>query len=62
MTSNEIRQKFLGLRPVKNDPQADQLVNNNLSQPKEGLEVAETEEIDKKLGKKQSNSEENQNG
>jgi hypothetical protein len=62
MTSNEIRQKFLGLRPVKDDPQADQLINNNLSQPKEGLEVAETEEIDKKLSKKQSNSEENQNG
>ena len=60
MTSNEIRQ-VIGMKPV-NEPQADQLINNNLSQPKEGLEVAETEEIDKKLGKKSNKSEENQNG
>ena len=43
-TSNEIRQA-IGMKPV-NDPQADQLINNNLSQPKEALEEAETEEID----------------
>ena len=43
-TSNEIRQA-IGMKPV-DDPQADQLVNNNLSQPKEALEEAETEEID----------------
>lgn len=60
MTSNEIRQ-VIGMKPVS-DPQADQLINNNLSQPKEGLEVAETEAIDKKLSKKSNKSEENQNG
>lgn len=38
-TSNEIRQA-IGMKPV-NDPQADQLINNNLSQPKEALETAE---------------------
>lgn len=43
-TSNEIRQA-IGMKPAK-DPQADQLINNNLSQPKEALEEAETEEID----------------
>ena len=43
-TSNEIRQA-MGMKPAK-DPQADQLINNNLSQPKEALEEAETEEID----------------
>lgn len=43
-TSNEIRQA-IGMKPV-DDPQADQLINNNLSQPKEALEEAETEEID----------------
>ena len=52
-TSNEIRQA-IGMKPV-NDPQADQLINNNLSQPKEAMEAAETAEIDKKL----SNTEDN---
>jgi hypothetical protein len=57
-TSNEIRQA-IGMKPV-NDPQADQLINNNLSQPKEELEGAEAVEIDKNLkGKKM---EEIQNG
>lgn len=42
-TSNEIRQA-IGMKPV-DDPQADQLINNNLSQPKEALEEAETKEI-----------------
>lgn len=59
MTSNEVRQG-IGLKPVVGDPQADQLVNHNLSQPKEALEGAETAEIDKNLvGKK---VEEIQNG
>lgn len=49
-TSNEIRQA-IGMKPV-NDPQADQLINNNLSQPKEALETAEA-------GKKLSELEEN---
>jgi hypothetical protein len=44
-TSNEIRQA-IGMKP-SSDPQADQLVNNNLSQPKEVLESAEAAEIDK---------------
>lgn len=57
-TSNEIRQA-IGMKPM-NDPQADQLINNNLSQPKEALETAETEAIDKKMSKKKV--EENQNG
>ena len=57
-TSNEIRQA-IGMKPM-NDPQADQLINNNLSQPKEALERAETAKIDKNLvGNK---TEENQNG
>ena len=57
-TSNEIRQA-IGMKPM-NDPQADQLINNNLSQPKEALEAAETKAIDKKMSKKKV--EENQNG
>lgn len=57
-TSNEIRQA-IGMKPV-NDPQADQLVNNNLSQPKEALEAAETAKIDKSM--KSKKTEENQNG
>lgn len=36
MTSNEIRQK-IGMKP-SNDPKADQLINSNISQPKEELE------------------------
>lgn len=57
-TSNEIRQA-IGMKPM-DDPQADQLINNNLSQPKEQLEKAETAEIDQKIkGKK---VEEIQNG
>ena len=64
MTSNELRQ-VIGMKPVK-DAQADQLINNNLSQPKEAMEAAETAEMDEALiskGKKQVNkSEENQNG
>jgi len=46
-TSNEIRQA-IGMKPM-NDPQADQLINNNLSQPKESLEKAETAEITEKV-------------
>lgn len=49
-TSNEIRQA-IGMKPM-DDPQADQLINNNLSQPKEALEAAETEEIDSKISEK----------
>ena len=48
-TSNEIRQA-IGMKPM-NDPQADQLINNNLSQPKEQLEKAETAEIDEKVAR-----------
>jgi hypothetical protein len=57
-TSNEIRQA-IGMKPM-DDPQADQLVNNNLSQPKEQLEKAETAEIDQKVRRKKV--EEIQNG
>ena len=57
-TSNEIRQA-IGMKPV-DDPQADQLINNNLSQPKEALENAETVEIDQNL--KSKKTEEIQNG
>lgn len=57
-SSNEIRQA-IGMKPV-DDPQADQLVNNNLSQPKEALEAAETAKIDKSV--KSKKTEENQNG
>lgn len=57
-TSNEIRQA-IGMKPM-DDPQADQLVNNNLSQPKEQLEKAETAEIDQKVRSKKV--EEIQNG
>lgn len=49
MTSNEFRQ-VIGMKPVA-DAQADQLINNNLSQPKEAMETAETAEIDEKLKK-----------
>ena len=63
-TSNEIRQG-IGMKPM-DDPQADQLVNNNLSQPKEGLEEAETAEIvrkmKKQIGKQGKKLEEIQNG
>lgn len=57
-TSNEIRQA-IGMKPV-NDPQADQLINNNLSQPKEALEGAEALKIDKNM--KSKKMEEIQNG
>ena len=57
-TSNEIRQA-IGMKPV-DDPQADQLINNNLSQPKEALENAETEELDQDMIRK--TAEEIQNG
>jgi hypothetical protein len=57
-TSNEIRQA-IGMKPM-DDPQADQLINNNLSQPKEALETSETKAIDKNISKKKV--EENQNG
>jgi len=57
-TSNEIRQA-IGMKPV-NDPQADQLINNNLSQPKEALENAKTEELDQDMIRK--TTEEIQNG
>ena len=59
-TSNEIRQA-IGMKPM-DDPQADQLINNNLSQPKEQLEKAETAEIDQKIIKKSKKTEEIQNG
>ena len=62
MTSNEIRQ-IVGMKPMS-DPQADQLINNNLSQPKENLEKAETAEIDAKMvskARKIKKTEENQN-
>lgn len=49
-SSNEIRQA-IGMKPV-DDPQADQLINNNLSQPKEALENAETAKIDQNLSSK----------
>lgn len=57
-SSNEIRQA-IGMKPV-NDPQADQLINNNLSQPKEALEAAETAKIDKNMNSKKT--EETKNG
>ena len=44
LTSNEIRQ-IIGIKP-SDDPKADQLVNSNISQAKEGLEEAETEELE----------------
>lgn len=59
-TSNEIRQA-IGMKPM-DDPQADQLINNNLSQPKEQLEKAETAEIDQKIVRKSKKTEEIQNG
>ncbi len=63
-TSNEIRQA-VGMKPM-DDPQADQLINNNLSQPKEGLEEAETAEMvrkmKKQMGKQGKKLEEIQNG
>lgn len=61
MTSNELRQ-VIGMKPI-DDPQADQLINNNLSQPKEAMEEAETAEIDSKLSKKKlSELEDTNNG
>jgi len=51
-TSNEIRQA-IGMKPM-NDPQADKLINNNLSQPKEALEVAETKKIDKNIDREET--------
>jgi hypothetical protein len=51
-TSNEIRQA-IGMKPM-NDPQADKLINNNLSQPKEALEVAETNKIDKNMDREET--------
>jgi hypothetical protein len=51
-SSNEIRQA-IGMKPV-NDPQADQLINNNLSQPKEALEAAETAKIDRNVNSKKT--------
>lgn len=57
-TANEMRQA-MGMKPSK-DPRADELVNSNISQPKENLEKAETAEIDEKIGSKKV--EEIQNG
>lgn len=57
-TANEMRQA-MGMKPSK-DPRADELVNSNISQPKENLEKAETAEIDEKMGSKKV--EEIQNG
>lgn len=55
MTSNEIRQE-IGMKPSK-DPKADQLINSNITQPKEVTQQLQktTEEIPKEGG-------ENQNG
>src|SRR5574344_1742533 len=44
MTSNEIRQ-IIGMKP-SDDPKADQLVNSNISQPKEGTDNIQTENLD----------------
>lgn len=43
MTSNEFRQ-IIGMKP-SNDPKADQLVNANISQPKEEFEEQETQDM-----------------
>lgn len=43
MTSNEFRQ-VIGMKP-SNDPKADQLVNANISQPKEDYEEQETQDM-----------------
>ena len=43
MTSNEFRQ-VIGMKP-SNDPKADQLVNANISQPKEEYEEQETQDM-----------------
>ena len=53
MTSNELRQ-VIGMKPVE-DAQADQLINNNLSQPKEAMEAAETAEMDRNLTEDKAN-------
>lgn len=42
MTSNEIRQA-IGMKPA-DDPKADQLVNSNISQPKDAVDMKPTEE------------------
>ena len=61
MSSNEIRQ-IIGRKP-SDDPKADQLVNSNIAQPKQGMKeqpqpAIETNKADKKVVRK----EENQNG
>ena len=44
ITSNEIRQKFLAMKPVMNEPRADQLVNsNNITDADQNVEGNETE-------------------
>jgi hypothetical protein len=60
MTSNELRQ-VIGMKPVE-DPQADQLINNNLTQPKENLEEAEANAIDLDIGSKKLSELEENNG
>ena len=57
LTSNEIRQ-IVGRKP-SNDPKADQLVNSNISQPKEEQKV---QEVTKEGYKETIRKEENQNG
>ena len=55
MTSNEIRQ-VIGMKP-SNDPKADELVNSNISQPKEGTETqdqAVTKNIEEEGGENQN--------
>ena len=47
LTSNEIRQ-IIGIKP-SDDPKADKLINSNISQAKEGLEEAETEELGEEI-------------
>ena len=57
LTSNEIRQ-IVGRKP-SSDPKADQLINSNISQPKENQKV---QEVTKEGYKETIRKEENQNG
>lgn len=50
ITSNEIRQKFLAMKPVMNEPRADQLVNsNNITDADQNVEGEEDEDIEARL-------------
>lgn len=57
MTSNEFRQ-IVGLKP-SSDPKADQLVNSNISQPKDGQN---TQKVQDENDKETNRKEETQNG